>query len=832
MAGPLGWFRRNQKAMLIFFGAILMAVFGLGPVVDRLVSSGYRGEREDTVVVEWDGGSFTSSQLYEMRFKHFQTIRFLSALQQLAREDQNLQPRARMISTMQSEGPPQLLDRQAMQRYLLAHRAEQLGIEVGDAAVLDYLQALSGNDALTQQDFEQVVRNIWGGGIDWLEIKEQLKKELAIDQMNSIVQVGFPGVPNISQAWNEFQKLNKQIECAVIKYPVQDYLAQVTETPSESELREIYESGKYRYPNSVNDKPGFKTRRKLAVTMLTANFEDFIQRQMQKITPEQIQAEYDRLAKEKNSRVMELVPEEPEKNPEVMPTDPNREKPPELKSGEGATDKSGGDSVDVLGQESAEKSKSTESSDDKKKQDDKKQDDKSKDKSQKNDNGKEDKGDGLTAGFNEIHFVSTVLPTNDTGAEQQDKQQKEDQQKSDDKSGETKQEQNTGDPKRENQDDKSEAVSPPGHPGSAGDNEQEGQQAVQIDQDEPDTKQPQDSGLNLDDLNQQPQRRVRPLDEALSKEIRRMLATAPANQAMDSAISDARLDVEDYWGDYIIWRDTKDLPAGQREPEPDPVDFREVAAKRKLNYRSAELVDNEQLLEHPIGKTNIRVSMPPQFPGMPSQELPVPVANHLFDQFHELEEFRPETVVEYQFGNESNQHILFVTEKVDPQIPSFDDARPEVEQFWRTQAAIELAKNKARQLAEQVNSTRDPIVDKYADEAVVTGEFSWYSGMLNYQLLPGNIQPGEEFMQTAFELEPNQAGVAISGDRKDVCLIQKLKDDPRTEQALQQEFFTALSSNQGMPAAVNRIYGADYTSLMRRWFEDMEEELNIRWLTH
>ena len=54
----LRWFRKHQKVMLVVFGVVLMAVFGLGSVISMMPAGG-GGQRSDEineVVAKWNGG--------------------------------------------------------------------------------------------------------------------------------------------------------------------------------------------------------------------------------------------------------------------------------------------------------------------------------------------------------------------------------------------------------------------------------------------------------------------------------------------------------------------------------------------------------------------------------------------------------------------------------------------------------------------------------------------------------------------------------------------------------------------------------------------------------
>ena len=177
MASPLAWFRKNQKGMLIFFGVLLMAVFGLPSVFFNMTPQGSGDPEMAKTVVKFKDGSFTRGEFRDYRYRNAQAMRFIQELQQAAVNrvgQENYRPRAGMLNAI-SSGSPEQMDREVMQRIILKKKADELGLSVGDDAVLDYLQAIGG-DEVTFKDMEQFAFDLYGGNPDFISIKEQLKK--------------------------------------------------------------------------------------------------------------------------------------------------------------------------------------------------------------------------------------------------------------------------------------------------------------------------------------------------------------------------------------------------------------------------------------------------------------------------------------------------------------------------------------------------------------------------------------------------------------------------------------------------------------------------------
>ena len=134
---PLRWFRKHATWMLIIFGVVLMAIFGLGPVFDNM-ARGFQSSanaQEDPVIIEYRGGEVTRSRLDELQRNHFATRRFLNELMKQAAkqcETKEVQygPLADMIRPLARTDNAEVVDEQMLVRKLLAERAEDEGVVI------------------------------------------------------------------------------------------------------------------------------------------------------------------------------------------------------------------------------------------------------------------------------------------------------------------------------------------------------------------------------------------------------------------------------------------------------------------------------------------------------------------------------------------------------------------------------------------------------------------------------------------------------------------------------------------------------------------------------
>ena len=503
----LRWFRKHQKGMLVVFGAVLMAVFGLGGVVSMIdPGGGGKDPDADKVVVEWKGGKYTRQDLRNALRLHFQTLQFVYTIDGIKSKEQklNFSRDVPLIQPIQTNVSPESTDIQLVSRLLLAEKAKELGIEIGDDEVDAYIQALS-LDPMSEQDMKYTNLEVNDGRVTLKAIKRHLKIELLSQRMEQFLGLSLYSSPGPAEAYYNNVKMNRQVECQVVGFPVADYLSKVTGSPSTDEMKALFDDGQNEYPDPLNSKPGFKKPRELELGYFVADFETFLANEKAKVTPEELKAEYDKWVENKDPKVIEEIED---KKP--APGDNNLSLP-------GDDDKKSKDD----GENKSGAPKPPGSKTDDKKSDDKKSDDKKSDEKKKSDD-KSDNGKQEQASLNPQKEILTSL---------QDKAGKQDTEKS--KQAPAK--------KTETQDKKQDpAPKPPGN---------------------------QDAGKAGD---QEPVKktRIKKIDE-VADEIKTSLKSADARTALENAIKTAQSEMLEYMGEYEIWKRTGDEDEEPEPKRPD-----------------------------------------------------------------------------------------------------------------------------------------------------------------------------------------------------------------------------------------------------------------------
>lgn len=796
----LRWFRKHQKVMLVVFGVILMAVFVLGSVVPFFGSSGGGASREQIAranqpIVQWSGGQMTRGQIQRMLEMHFATMNFQEAL---LRDSIGRSPQGPLVRPIQpiSDTSVDSADRSIFSRFLLAEYARNmLGLVVSDEMVYDYLNALTNSD-VTPQYLAAISRQA-GGRAGYNQLHEYLKMEIAAMLLGDIIEESFlmggggAAPANVLDAWQAFLQNEKQIECAVEEFNTADFVAQINEQPSASELRGIYEQGKARDPDPTAQEPGFKRPRQARVEYVAADANTFLDLAIQDVTPEQVLAEYNRLVEVKDPLVMEQVPSESESNPpadgEKLEDDaapaPGGETQPMEKSGDPAPNPPG---------DNPPADKTDESSDPKADAPAEKKD------------GSADFDRALSAAF--VAYRPNRQETAESTPPQESKP-------TDSKTQETQ--------------------ADPQDPAPSGD-AASGDESMSAANQEP--QKPQDSPSAGDNpaaanppagdskaLQDEPSQRPKKLDAALELAIKQRMKREEANQQMSMALEKVRDAMNDYSLNRSDHESTKSLPKADQIPLPEPLNLESLAAENHLRYGITELSTYEDLIKDPVGMATEFLQDPAT--GRFGTKR---VADDIFVNFDRKQLYSLD-----ECNAIGETYVYWLTEKVDSRIPSFEEAQGDVLDYWKRRKSIEMAKSAAEKVRDDLSSGGKMLSLEHPDQAKLTGGFRWFQDTMD-QTRYGNPQgvrnAGEEFMAAAFGLKPNEIAVAPNADETAAYVIQLVADDPRTDEQLRDQYLDHVATvRQVVPSATSSFYNRKAVDQLVKTLND---DLKVEWLAY
>ena len=738
----LGWFRRHATILMVVLGSAAMVIFGLGSVFDSFARSASEKVRENPAVATWAGGELTRDNVMGVYQNHGESVRFLKAVVEAAetKSGDRVTPLADMVSPIEDDNREVVMG-SVLQRLILAKAAEDQGFMVGDGMVDEYIALISGAAQFSEADLRKINRSVNSTSLD--VVKEHLKVELKAMQMNRLSVVGMSLPPNPTEAISLYGRTAERIECEVIPVAVSDFVDKVTAEPSDSELRELFKEGKNDLPDFTGEKPGFKLGRKINVQYFVANAERFLQTEMNAITDEQVQKEYDRLVEKNHVLVVEPVvkdnsfvipgldsldmPEEGDSdsgNADDAPAVPNDDAP--ALPGDDAPAPPSGDAP-VMTEPASDSAPTVETP---------------------------------VSPATEVVPSTEVVPGTEVPVVPEGASYQIGKTRAQFVSVQEVPEQAVG-----------EVVQAVTEPAVVTDQAQT-EPAVVTDQvvtepaaateqaATPPASEPQTGSIGSDieeEVKKQeaaPERKYKPLID-VAESIRRSLASPIANKKMSLAIESVNYELEDYFSDLEI------AEADDSEPEPDKPDFEQMAKQFNLELKETGLVDRDAMKQDPLGSIEVGVDV---------------FGNYLFFMAGEkkLYEGTP-------FGGASaivpDYYLFWYIENEKPRVGDFEECKEQVVKFWKKREALKLAKEEAESISKKVNDVRkSKMSELYPERALTTGQFSWFDtvrgGILSR---PGNVdRPSDEFMATAFSLVELEAGVAVDSNRENVYVIQSI----------------------------------------------------------
>ena len=718
MASPLNWFRRNAIWIMVPVGIFCMAFFGLGAVFEQFTTNIRGGSRANPVLAKWKGGEFTRNEVSKLTENHYGVLRLISGLEKVGMEEKG-DEFVRLVAPIRpvDDRDPDFLDRQIIDRKLMAARAKSEGLKISEAMIDDYLALAAGGGEVTPQLIKQVNRQVNGGRIALPTIRRHLEIELLSQKMNMLTMTGLPIAPNLTESIEHYGKTTREIECQVLPVMVSDYVDDML-NPTQSEMRALYDEGKLEFRDPTGKRPGFKIPPRLKVQYFAASFDGFLDRVSADLTDKEIQEQYDELVEQESELVMEVIPAE--------------DLPPSSELGEA---KEMDDSPATKESDDPAPAPSSESPD-----------------------------EGPESSFNvtngtKFQFVSTgvqeTIPQITEGGTEVVVQKVVDGGKA---VVETTQEVVEGAPAVV-----SDTLVVEGRETVEGtpvvQSETDAASTVQDSQQEPgglaDMIESADSdedaiGPFLGDDEDDVVKRAKPLSDVEGM-IRRQLKGSEATEAMRVAMATAENELENYSIELIEWEEARE-PKGEKPSLPD---LQAIADKNGLRLGETDLVSYVEMQETEIGKEF-------SFRG-------VTLAAIMFSQFKQMAEYSPNV-----FNEGRTSYVYWPTAIEDVEVPKLEDCKDEVIKFWRSKKALQSALEAANGIAAKA-SIDNPLTTIDPDKAGPTGEFTWFQIRNRETVFSSPIgveSAGEAFMETAFGLKQGEAGAAPNEKGDIIYVIQ------------------------------------------------------------
>lgn len=169
---------------------------------------------------------------------------------------------------------PNQSNRDVLEFYLWTKKADALGIEI-NSKDLDLLVTKEFRDQVKDDDWKMIRENMkTKAGFSMDTLREALVDEFRVRAAQSVVlgqSAIKPGSREFEAPYDYYQFFREQCSTSrygVITVPAENYLDKVTGSPTEAELREIFNKYRSKEPNPALPDPGLKEPRKVKLEWL------------------------------------------------------------------------------------------------------------------------------------------------------------------------------------------------------------------------------------------------------------------------------------------------------------------------------------------------------------------------------------------------------------------------------------------------------------------------------------------------------------------------------------------------------------------------------------
>lgn len=845
MVSPLKAIRKYQQRMMVFFGVLLMVAF----ILSSVITSQFGRPPESTgpatsVAVQWDGASYSQEDLERFRQGHQYTQQFLYELYRLARvekkADVTVDP-----TLMPAGGRGEGNYYSEVIILLMADEAKRMGMMVGEPAVNNFLAEVGG-DEFRDIDYEIILRELTKGGFSMQRLKAQLEIELAALRLQDFLLSGMGGLnaqlnPQTGvverQMRNPFvspvaaaaaeRRTNDTVKVQMLPLEVEKYLDKVTDSPSRSEIRQLYTLGATRNPDLEMKRPGFRQLDRARLQWFEIPL-DALLLPAESITDAEVQAEYDRRVAAKDFSVVDTGttpagPAAPIDGLPAPPSEPAGETPPAGDGQNAPPPMTEGGAAG--GAEGTPAEPATETP-------------------PPAEPAPAEPTSGEPAPSEPA--PSEPAPTDPAGGGQSSRALKGQARfvsalKSQETPAEPAPQEPATEPAAEPATQEPEVTAPATTEAPAQETP-----AAETPAQEPTTETPATEATGTGEVQlpeptelttgttpetQAPiEPKFKPLDDALKQRIREDLRRERGRVKREQVRAALQQQVTDHMLDRETYEFDKGAGVATGNP-PTPPDFKAIALENDVRFGDTETMLNaEEVQQTELGKQFAPFDQMP----MNVTDLPT-VTGVLFGQgIDAVREYQPlETL--------GGTYVYWVAEKSPAHIPTLEECEKDIVRFWRWEKAVELARADAEAKLAQVTGEAT-LKDAFGEEVLESQPFSWWSvGGGNVGAFGGQITIsavtavkgtetttidtlGNEFMAAVFSAEPGSKLVSNDYRRRTMYAVQVLEKQT-TEPLSEAAVMNLVQPGQN----ATRIIGSDLGEYVENWFADLEKRRNVRW---
>ncbi|MFO1066143.1 MAG: hypothetical protein U0892_19965 [Pirellulales bacterium] len=307
MSSPFETFRKNRTYWMAALVLLAIISFIVAPAIQMAPElMGTRTGEGNQVIVRWIGGKITQKDAYHLRQQYQRMYAFMQRLASEVVENggepqvpdfrfDQRDPQKRVIAQI---GIPEFGSEHEMcQALIIAERGKQLGVSFDDEAINEFLRKFC-DGKVSNRRLAELLDETAGKLLSKSDLYQQLGLALTVVVMqeSATAGVGAEDRPLVTPggAWQNFVSISKSATVEAYPMNVGKFLSEVKGTPSDAELKTIYEAGKDIFPSPNDSRPGFRRRYHAKLEYVAASWDKIAKEHDAKITEEQIKAEYDR----------------------------------------------------------------------------------------------------------------------------------------------------------------------------------------------------------------------------------------------------------------------------------------------------------------------------------------------------------------------------------------------------------------------------------------------------------------------------------------------------------------------------------------------------------
>ena len=658
---------------------------------------------------------------------------------------------------------------------LLAKEAEKIGLTVSNTAINEFLAAWT-NNMVRQDQFDGIIAGLRYGRAPVLaaDLFESLRTALIARNTLLLFQTGFSGDPP-AWRWDFYKRLEQSATLEVFPIEVEN-LATSVELPNDSKLNGYFDTFKNDLPSAMSPNPGFKEPHRIQYASLMADQKKFEAAAEKTITDRDIEEFYE---KNKETRFREAPSAPPvTKEPATDSDDEQRKKTSD-----------DGQRKETPAMDSTIEKKSEDVSD------------APVNVVQETGENAPKESKDAKEGESEIKEKEAAQPADSDSSSKSHKTlvrtvafQVEKEESSDADSSKDVKQQSDEKPTAESENETIGSVEEKPKP-----TEKEGEDTAD---------------------SEKPEMTFQPLDK-VADQIRQEISRQRATETIDAIFSALAADLNAYAEDRALW-----IARGKDgDKEPSSPNVEKIAEKQDL----VAVESDWTTVAEAAGGGGIGSSF--EFVPDPSSRFGIRQQRWLETMFGDgTITLRPVT----SRDAEGNRYFSWKQGDKEERVPTFAEARSNVEKAWRIVEARPIALKEATALVDKTGgkSFKEALSESEFEQVKEIGPFTWLTqgdvGVNGAPVLSspeGLVMPGNKMMQKIFSVAKGQSVTAFN-EPKTICYVIRLLEYKPADEELQKRFEGVLGDQRRL----SMVAQTAFAEVFMDWIARLEKDLELTWI--